>query len=242
MPAPIAFISDIHANLPALRAVLAHIAEQGITDICCLGDVVGYGGNPAECIEMLREAGIPCLKGNHDAKVAEATQDEHDNSTMAMMWDWTERVLSFEQRCWLAELPLTLESHAFQAAHATLHHPQDWGYVLTAAHAALHFPHQRHSLCFIGHTHRPAFWVEGEDTSRDITSLESINSTRKQLINVGSVGQPRDGDESACYLLYRPDHSDVWWRRVPYDIPAAQRAIEDAGLPIKFADRLSFGK
>jgi diadenosine tetraphosphatase ApaH/serine/threonine PP2A family protein phosphatase len=84
--------------------------------------------------------------------------------------------------------------------------------------------------------------VAGEDVGRNLTSLESIDMNRKQLINVGSVGQPRDGDESACYLLYRPDLADVWLRRVPYDIAAAQRAIEDAGLPIKFADRLRFGK
>lgn len=240
--APIAFISDIHANPPALRAVLAHIAEQGITEIYCLGDVVGYGGNPAECIDLLREMGIPCLKGNHDAMVAEATQDERGNATMALMWGWTERALSFEQRSWLAELPLTLEKPAFQAAHAMLHHPQDWGYVLSASHAALHFPHQHHPLCFIGHTHRPAFWVEGEDTARDITNLEPVVSTHRQLINVGSVGQPRDRDERACYLIYRPEQQDVWWRRVVYDIIAAQRAIEDAGLPFAFAARLNVGK
>ena len=239
----IAIISDIHGNLPALQAVLADIAEQGVSEIICLGDVVGYGGQPAECVQLLRERGIVTLKGNHDAVVADGgSMEGYGRATMALMWDWTEQALSFEQRSWLAELPMTLEKPDFQAVHAMLPHPEEWGYVLTAAHADLHFAYQTKPLCFIGHTHRPAFWVAGEDAARNITSLESIDMSRKQLINVGSVGQPRDGDESACYLLYRPDHADVWWLRVPYDIAAAQRAIEDAGLPIKFADRLRFGK
>ena len=168
--------------------------------------------------------------------------EERGSGLMSLMWDWTERAISFEQRSWLAELPMTLERPDFQAVHAMLPHPEEWSYVLTAAHADLHFAYQTRPLCFIGHTHRPAFWVAGEDVGRGITSLEAIDMNRKQLINVGSVGQPRDGDECACYLLYRPDHADVWWRRIPYDIEAAQRAIEDAGLPIKFADRLRFGK
>lgn len=243
MSAPLAFISDIHGNLPALKAVLADIAEQEVSEIICLGDVVGYGGQPAECVDLLRERGIHTLKGNHDAMVADGMPvRESVGMTMAMMWDWTEQALTVDHRQWLHELPMTLERPDFQAVHAMLKRPEEWDYVFTAAHAAAHFAHQAKPLCFIGHTHRPAFWVEGEDDERNITSLESFDMTRKQVINVGSVGQPRDEDENACYLLCRPGQQDVWWRRVPYDIKAAQRAIEDAGLPIKFADRLRFGK
>lgn len=239
MPSPIAFISDIHANLPALRAVLAAIAGQGITQIYCLGDVVGYGGSPVECVDLLRENGIPCLKGNHDAMVAHGNQVA---GRMKLMWDWTEQQLSFDQRSWLAELPLTFELPEFQAVHAMLPMPEEWGYVLTASHAALHFAYQTNPLCFIGHTHSPAFWIEGEDREHEITSIERVSLDRKQLINVGSVGQPRDGDGRACYAIYRPDQQDVWWRRVDYDVKAAQNAIEDAGLPLVFAERLSHGK
>ena len=114
--------------------------------------------------------------------------------------------------------------------------------MLTASDTALHFPHQSRPVCLIGHTHQPAFWVEGEDRKRDITSIESIVPTRKQLINVGSIGQPRDKDPRACYLLYRPDQQDVYWRRVNYDIASAQRAIIAASLPPKFAERLELGK
>jgi len=243
MSSAIAFLSDIHGNLPALQAVLTDIAEQGVSEIICLGDVVGYGGQPAECVDLLCERGIPTLKGNHDSMVADGkSMADRGGAMMAMMWDWTERALSFTQRQWLHELPMSLERADFQAVHATLRHPEDWGYVLTGADADLHFAYQSKPLCFIGHTHRPAFWVAGEGDERNITSLESFDLARKQLVNVGSVGQPRDGDENACYLLYRPEQQDVWWRRVPYDIKAAQEAIEDAGLPVKFADRLRFGK
>lgn len=241
MPSPIAFISDIHANLPALKAVLADIAEQGISEIICLGDVVGYGGQPAECVELLRERGIATLKGNHDAVVADGPMEDRGRGYMRIMWDWTEQALSFDQRCWLAELPLTLERPGFQAVHATLRHPGDWSYVLTASHANLHFTYQTAPLCFIGHTHRPALWVAGEDAAHDITSPVSLDSRVRQICNVGSVGQPRDGDPRACYLMYEASQQTVMWRRVSYDISAAQNAIEDAGLPLLFAERLSKG-
>ena len=238
-----AFISDIHGNLPALQAVLADIAGQGASEVICLGDLVGYGGQPAECVDLLRARGIPCLKGNHEAAVTDPGELEDAGSgAMASMWRWTQDALGQDRLRWLAELPMVLERAPFQAVHASLHHPQDWNYVLTTADAALHFVHQVRPLCFIGHTHRPAFWVAGEEAARDITSLETLDLNRRQLVNVGSVGQPRDRDERACYLLLRPDQSDVWWRRVPYDVAAAQHAIEDAGLPVRFAERLRLGR
>jgi diadenosine tetraphosphatase ApaH/serine/threonine PP2A family protein phosphatase len=108
--------------------------------------------------------------------------------------------------------------------------------------AARHFAHQQQRICFIGHSHRPAMLIEGEDRALDITSLESIRPDRKQIINVGSVGQPRDKDPQACYLIYRRERQDVWWRRVAYDVAASQSAIIAAGLPMKFAQRLAMGK
>ena len=241
MPSPIAFISDIHANLPALKAVLADIAEQGISEIICLGDVVGYGGQPAECVELLRQHGIATLKGNHDAVVADGPMEDRGRGYMRIMWDWTEQALSFDQRCWLAELPLALEHPGFQAVHATLRHPSNWGYVLNASQAELHFAHQTQPICFIGHTHRPAFWVAGEDAAREASGLQSLIQDKPQLLNVGSVGQPRDGHPEACYLIYNAKAQEVRWQRVRYDISAAQYAIEDAGLPLAFAERLSKG-
>lgn len=224
--------------------VLADIASTGVGEVICLGDVVGYGGSPAECIEVLRNASIPCLKGNHDAMVADDSNIRLDetNPLARLGIEWTQHTLSFDHRSWLAELPMTVERAGWQAVHATLHEPHEWEYVLTVADAARHFRHQHLPLCFIGHTHQPAFWVEGEDRKRDITSIQSVTPHQKQLINAGSVGQPRDKDERACYLVYRPEQRDVWWRRVDYDIEAAQRAIMEAGLPPRFAGRLKLGR
>ncbi|MDP1586827.1 MAG: metallophosphoesterase family protein, partial [Prosthecobacter sp.] len=120
--------------------------------------------------------------------------------------------------------------------------PAFWPYVLIAEMAALHFAHQTRPVCFIGHTHRPAFWVEGDSLGVDITSIEALKPSRKCLVNVGAVGQPRDRDERACYVIYRRDSQDILWRRVSYDIAGAQQAIIQAGLPAYFAQRLELGK
>lgn len=244
MSESIAIISDIHANLPALEAVLADIKSQSIRELLCLGDVVGYGAQPAECIELLRahEKILTILRGNHDAYAA-SENDPPDVSpeTLAGI-RWTRSHLSREHRDWLGALPLTWQGSDCEAVHASLHHPEEWGYVLDVSQAAAHFAHQGQRVCFIGHSHQPKMFVEGDDRALDITSLESIRPDRKQVINVGSVGQPRDKDERACYLIYRRDRQDVWWRRVAYDISTAQSAIVAAGLPAKFAQRLAMGK
>jgi diadenosine tetraphosphatase ApaH/serine/threonine PP2A family protein phosphatase len=239
MPETLAIFSDIHANLPALRAVLADMEGQGITGRFCLGDVVGYGGSPAACLELLRDEGIPCLKGNHDAAV---THGNEAGGVIKRMWDWTEKQLDADQRNWLAERPLVFEEPAFQAVHAMLPMPENWNYVLNASDADLHFEFQTRPLCFIGHTHWPAFWLEGEGGSLDTRITQKVSPHRKQLANVGSVGQPRDGDSRACYVIYDEASGEVRWRRVSYDIASAQNAIEEAGLPVFFAERLAMGK
>jgi predicted phosphodiesterase len=238
---PVAIISDIHGNLPALQAVIADIEQLGIQERVCLGDIVGYGAQPSECIELLRAKHFQVvIQGNHDAYVTAEEDPEGPSEEVKQTIRWTRRVLSAEQRAWLGSLPLTWQAD-YEGVHASLHQPEKWGYVLEPASAALHFVHQQKELCFIGHSHQPKMFVEGADKALDITSLESIRTGRKQVVNVGSVGQPRDKDERACYVVYRRNEADVWWRRMPYDIAAAQQAIVDAGLPVKYAHRLSLG-
>lgn len=238
----VAIISDIHGNLPALQAVIAHIEHEGIHEKICLGDVVGYGAQPAECIDLMRDGYFRVIQGNHDAYVAADVDPEGISDLVSQSIHWTRQALSVGHRNWLRSLPLTLEADGYEAVHASLNHPDQWGYVLLADAAAQHFKHQRKDICFIGHSHRPAMFVEGEDDGLALTSLESLRKGRKQVVNVGSVGQPSDKNPDACYLIYRPAQADVWWRRVPYDIEAAQRAIAEAGLPSKHAHRLSVGK
>lgn len=238
----VAIFSDIHGNAQALRAVLQDMADQGINERVCLGDVVGYGASPGDCINLLMTHGIPCLQGNHDAMVT--TNEELDGVAEATRHSigWSRSVLSPEQKAWLAALPLTMQAKDYEAVHATLHNPARWAYVLIAEAAALSFPNQTRPVCFIGHTHRPAFWVEGEALGVDITSIEALKPNLKCLVNVGAVGQPRDRDERACYAIYRRDTQDILWRRVSYDIVGAQKAVLKAGLPPYFAQRLELGR
>lgn len=240
---PVAIISDIHGNLQALQAVIADIEQQGIRERVCLGDIVGYGAQPAECLELLRAKDFRfILQGNHDAYVAADVDPSNVSDETLQVIQWTRQVLRAEQRAWLGTLPLTWQAEDYEVVHASLHHPAEWGYVLEPGAAAVHFSHQQKEVCFIGHSHQPKMFVEGDDRALDITSLESVRKGRKQVVNVGSVGQPRDKDEHACYVVYRRAEADVWWRRIPYDIALAQKAIIAAGLPGKFAHRLSFGK
>ena len=155
---------------------------------------------------------------------------------------WTRSVLNVDQTEWIANLQLTLKGSDYEAAHSSLYRPSDWPYVLMPDMAAQNFLHQVSPLCFIGHTHRPAFWLKGESLAIDITSIESLRPGRKCLVNVGSVGQPRDRDERSCYAIYRRDTQDILWRRLSYDIIGAQKAIIDAVLPAFFAQRLHLGK
>ncbi|MCE9520680.1 MAG: metallophosphatase family protein [Verrucomicrobia bacterium] len=238
----VAIISDIHGNLQALQAVLKDIDERGIEERICLGDIVGYGGNPAECLELIRTSGFRVVQGNHEAMVTDGSDCSHLYDDVRATILWTRSKLSPEQLAWLAELPLTLEGEDYQAVHASLHQPAKWRYLLTPEEASLHFHNQFKPVCFSGHTHQPMMWLEGEDREVGITNLENIRAGRKQAVNVGSVGQPRDRDERACYLVYRRKERDFWWRRLSYDIDGAQRAILDAGLPAKYAVRLEKGK
>jgi len=238
----VAIFSDIHGNAHALRAVLKDMADHGINERVCLGDVVGYGGSPGDCIDLLMEHGIPCVQGNHDAMVSTGAGLDGVKDATRQSIEWTRGVLSPEQKAWLAALPLAIQAADYEAVHATLHGPAGWAYVLIAEAAALSFPHQTRMICFIGHTHSPAFWLEGDEFGVDITSIEALRPSRKCLVNVGAVGQPRDRDERACYAIYRRDTQDILWRRVPYDIVGAQQAIIQTGLPAYFAQRLELGK
>lgn len=242
MNEPVAIISDIHGNLQALQAVIADIEAQGIQERVCLGDIVGYGGHPRECVELIQAKGFRVIQGNHDAYAATDAEPIGISDEAKQVIHWTRSVLSGEQRAWLGSLPLTWQAKGYKVVHASLHHPEQWGYVFDPSAAAQHFAHQQKDVCFIGHSHQPKMFVAGEDKALDITSLESLRKGRKQVINVGSVGQPRDKDERACYVVYRCAEADVWWRRIDYDIKGAQNAIAAAGLPGKYAHRLSFGQ
>jgi predicted phosphodiesterase len=238
----LAIISDIHGKAHAVREVLKDITDQGINERVCLGDVVGYGGSPGKCIDLLRKHVFQCVRGNHDDMVTSGQKLDTVTDAPHLSMAWTRSALNPDQTEWIANLPFTFKGSDCEAVHSSLHRHSDWPYVLMPDMAAQSFLHQVSPVCFIGHTHRPAFWVEGAALGMDTTCIEALRPGRKCLVNVGSVGQPRDRDGRACYAIYRLDAKDILWRRLAYDIIGAQQAIIDAGLPAYFAQRLQLGK
>ena len=237
-----AVIADIHANLEALRVVLEDAKKQNCTHYVCLGDVVGYNANPKECLDIIRDTGMPCVKGNHDEYCSSETNLEGFNPHAAEAIQWTRQQLTEEDRQWLKELKYIRLVASFQIVHATLDGPQRWGYVFDRLAAAASFTYQNTAVCFFGHTHVPVAFIRDSVVRGGTYSNFKIEPGRKYFVNVGSVGQPRDGNPKAAYAIYDMDEGSVELRRLDYDISAAQAKIMAAGLPPRLAERLALGK
>lgn len=237
-----AIISDIHANLEAFEAVLADARDNKCTDFVCLGDVVGYNANPHECVGRLRELDCPIVKGNHDeqASLVESSRDFNEMAEAAIQW--TRDNLTAEDKDWLRDLKLQRQVRDFTIVHATLDTPGQWGYVFNNLDAAASFTYQNTTVCFFGHTHVPMAFIRDEGVQRQLIDKLRIDPEKKYFINVGSVGQPRDGDWHAAYCIYDIESNVVEQRRVKYDVAAAQKKIIDAGLPRLLAERLAIGR
>ncbi|MCB1225255.1 MAG: metallophosphoesterase family protein [Verrucomicrobiales bacterium] len=237
-----AIFGDIHANLEALHAVLADAQEQGCANYVCLGDVVGYGANPVECLEIVRSLGCPVVRGNHDEGASDNSSLEDLNPLAEHALRWTREQLNEDQTQWLRELKLVRQVRDFTIVHATLDSPGSWGYVTNRFDAMASFSYQFTQVCFYGHTHVPRLF-EKEDSVRAARGSEvQLRRGVKYFINVGSVGQPRDGDPRASYAVFDSQNHFIQIRRLDYDMPTAQRKIREAGLPPLLAERLSLGK
>lgn len=237
-----AIIADIHANLEAFQTVLADIQAQKCTHVACLGDVVGYGANPKECLDIVRGMNIPVVKGNHDEYIGNDDDPEGFNDAAAEAVAWTRAQLTEDDRKWLRDLKYFRLVANFSIVHATLDAPQRWGYVFEKLEAAASFTYQNTPVCFFGHTHVPVAFVRDTGVRGGKYSKFRVEPGKKYFINVGSVGQPRDGDPRASYVVYDIPTQTIELRRLDYDIPTAQKKIRAAGLPERLADRLSSGK
>ncbi len=237
-----AVIADIHANLEAFEVVLQDTKSQGCTHYCCVGDVVGYNANPKECLDIVRDMGMPCVKGNHDEYCSSEEDLEGFNPHAAEAVGWTRKQLSKEDRQWLRDLKYVRLVASFSMVHATLDGPQRWGYVFDKLAAAASFTYQNTSVCFFGHTHVPVAFVRDSVVRGGTYSKFRVEPGKKYFVNVGSVGQSRDGVAKATYVIYDLDEGSIELRRLDYDIPKAQRKIIEAGLPQRLADRLAQGK
>jgi len=237
-----AIFGDIHANLEALQTVLWDAQEQGCANYVCLGDIVGYAANPAECLQTVLDLGCPVVRGNHDEGAASESSLEELNPLAQNALLWTRSQLSEEQRQWLRDLKLVRQVRDFTIVHATLDSPGNWGYVTNRFDAMASFSYQFTQVCFYGHTHVPRIF-EKDDAVRAARGTDvQLQRGVKYFVNVGSVGQPRDGDWRASYAIYDAQAQTISIRRLEYDIETAQAKIRAAGLPSLLADRLALGK
>lgn len=238
----IAILSDLHSNLEATEAVLDDARTQECTEFVCLGDVVGYNANPHECVEIVRALACPIVKGNHDEQASLRESSRGFNELAEHAINWTRGHLTDADKQWLCELPLFRPVRDFTIVHATLDTPEQWSYVLNPVDAAASFMEQGTTVCFFGHTHVPLAYLRDSSVHRVKTENLAIESDTKYFINVGSVGQPRDGNWRAAYCIYDLEKQTVEQRRVKYDLAATQKKILKAGLPRLLADRLALGK
>lgn len=248
-----AILSDIHANLEALTAVLADIAAQRIDQVLCLGDSVGYGADPKACLTRLEEAHAVGVCGNHEWGCLGKLELRWFNEAARVALEWTRDQLSFADLNVLRRLPLTTTDGAVTLVHGTLIHPERFDYLidvgqgLDCARACQTF------LCCVGHTHVPLVlevdWRRRQ-MGRLLTAPSDVAEVQlngqpdqvRYVINPGSVGQPRDGDPRASYAILDAADHRMWIRRIPYDITSAQANIRRAGLPGFLADRLAVGR
>ncbi|MBQ6136461.1 MAG: metallophosphoesterase family protein [Kiritimatiellae bacterium] len=238
----IAILGDIHSNLDALEVVLADCRAQGVTDYLCTGDVVGYNACPHECMEKIRELGCPVMMGNHDFYVCSEQNLDDFNPAAAMVVEWTRRQLTADEISWLRALPFTTTVKGVTLVHSTMDNPENFGYVFDNLQADANFVMQKTPLCFHGHTHCPMIYEKSMSGVYRIDPQDfRLQMGRKYFINVGSVGQPRDGDPRATYVIYDNMAKTIQYRRLEYDIPAAQARIRAAGLPDRLAERLQYG-
>ena len=237
-------ISDIHANYTAFDAVL-HDAEGDWDYVWCLGDVVGYGPDPNECVERLRELPHLCLAGNHDWAALNRLDIRTFNPDARRAVDWTRETLTDENTRWLKALPTTFVIGEYTLVHASPREPI-WEYILEPLVAALNFPHFETPYCIVGHTHQPVIYEmineQGETAIHKPSYFEPIQlNGHRKIINPGSIGQPRDADPRASYaVLNFEDH--IWeYRRIEYDISETQNRMHSHDLPERLIARLEHG-
>lgn len=240
-----ALFADIHSNLEALQAVWKEFKKERIDEYLCLGDIVGYAANPNECIKLVRELKpFTTIAGNHDWASVGKTDINYFNPIAKEAISWTQKELTEENKDFLQDLPLTKEFDDFVIVHGSLYFPQEWHYIFTFQDAKRNFECQKKRICFIAHSHQS--FIISQDKSGNCKGVKETKVTLKDdykyLINIGSIGQPRDGNPDASYCFYNRDKDEIEIKRIPYQIKKTQDKIIAAGLPQELAWRLSIGR
>ncbi len=237
----IAVISDIHANLAALRTVIDFLHAESITAIACLGDVVGYGPFPNECVDLVRRHCLLTVAGNHDYAALERLDATAFNRYAREAIQWTRLELNQDSRRFLAALPLIVSQDQICYVHSSPREPHDWNYVFSGSTARECFHYFEERLCFIGHSHIPVVFSQQQGATLGTKVPLSLREDR-YIINVGSVGQPRDGDPRACLAVYDPEQALLTYHRLNYPIKETQAEMRRKKMPEFLISRLEIGR
>lgn len=237
-----AVISDIHGNLDALECVLETADQLSADRVACLGDIVGYGPQPAECIRLIQEQAHAVVAGNHDLAVANTIDIANFNVLAREATLWTRENLDEAALAYLSDLPLVVELDGFTLVHGTLHSPELFDYVQTSYDAHLSMQKMQQPLCCIGHSHVPIAFQRQEVVTYCLDPVVSIDEDSRTIVNVGSVGQPRDHDPRSSFIIFDAEASRVEFHRTRYDVDATATKIHQAGLPRPLGDRLAVGR
>ncbi len=237
-------LGDIHGNLEALTAILDAFDKlpTPIDALVCLGDIVGYGANPEECLAMIRERGALIVAGNHDHAAIGKLDIAYFNQFARKAAIWTQEHLSAESKEFLSNLPFVIHTEHFAAVHGSLQSPEQFNYVQTLRDAEYNFSAMDKSLLLLGHSHQPLAFFDTHPMTYTLDPIIPLETDIKTIVNIGSVGQPRDEDPRACAAMYDSQINEVSLIRVDYDIEIASGKIADAGLPEALALRLALGK
>jgi predicted phosphodiesterase len=242
----IAIISDIHANFEALEAVFTDIDTQNIDEVICLGDVVGYGANPNECLALVNKRCPTILLGNHDAAAVGMLSAQYFNIHAKIAIEWTSEHLDEGARQSIEKLPLTKTTDDLTFVHATPYEPKMWYYLTSLEEAAFNFQFFGTTLCFVGHTHIPMIIVLNDKKEVYVHQGDRIDygvmGNTRFLVNVGSVGQPRDRNPKSCYGIVDTDTKEFWYQRIDYDIEKAQAKMKKIKMPEFLITRLVEGR
>lgn len=240
----LALISDIHGNLEALTAVLKDINKQQVDKIHCLGDVIGYGSEPAACLQLVNKTCDIKLMGNHEYVILGLESPEKYNHVARISAEWTRNRLTDRDFSLISDFEMDHSLNDLYLVHASPFEPERWRYILSPEEAAQAFERLERWLCFHGHSHIPLVFSEVNDKPPRKRVGHSFlpDSENRYLINIGSVGQPRDNDPRACYVTFDMEGGEVTYHRVEYDIETTQNKMAHAQLPEMLIDRLAVGR
>jgi len=236
--------SDIHSNLEALEAVIQAYKKEDIDKYLCVGDIVGYATNPGECIERIKALTMTIVAGNHDWASVNLFSTDYFNPLAKEAISWTQRNLDEGGRYFLEQLMLIYKNEDLTMVHGTLDEPGDFNYMTDDDIAFRTFELLETDICFVGHTHVPGVFIKSENNHiryREDNNT-NIKEDSKYIINVGSVGQPRDGDPKAAYCIYDTDKKNIQIKRVNYDTQTTRKKIIAEVLPRFFGERLIIGR